>query len=34
MFEFLFVMACAIVIVAPLAWVLEKVISFIWKVEE
>jgi len=34
MFEFLFVMAVAIVIVAPLAWALEKFIQYVWKVED
>lgn len=31
MFEFLFLMACAIVIVVPIAWALEKFIEWVWK---
>lgn len=32
-FEFLFLMAAAIAIVIPLAWVLEKLINYIWRVK-
>ena len=34
MFEFLFLMACAIAIVAPLAWVREKIIGYIWRIDD
>lgn len=34
MFEFLFLMAAAIAIVAPIAWVLEKFINWVWRCDD